>query len=279
MSGLTRTGVQIAVLDATKSANEAVVRHGISSRVHASALAQGMNGAILLNMNMKGEERLELMMLANDESAPVQQVHAQSICAGEVRGHVHPTGSSEEPGVVKCSSYSGPVDGLGDEPILHVSKVLYNRAEKVQSYVRIPGGCIELGIRHFFEQSEQIDTVVQMHVDHAPAGTVPGPAALAPVATQAFDGAQQQQLPVQGHDLALFSRSGLVFAQRLPGVADADWEQIVQALSAPPDIHGQVIETAIAAAVDNPAGGNHLQVRKRVVVVGVVVVVLLLLVA
>ena len=258
MSGLTRTGVQVAVLDATKAANEAVIRHGISSQVHARALAQGMNGAVMLNMNMKGEERLELMMLANDESAPVQQVHAQSICAGEVRGYVHPTGS--EPSVLR-SSYGGPVDGLGDEPILHVSKVLYNRAEKVQSYVRIPGGSIELGMRHFFEQSEQIDTVVQMHVNHAPAGTLPGPAALAPVVQREGQCAQQ---PVQGHDLALLSRSGLVFAQRLPGVADADWEQIVQALAAPQDIHGQLIDAAIAATVDCPSGGTHLQVWKRV---------------
>ena len=39
-------------------------------------------------MNMKGEERVELQLLASDEAAPVQVVRVESIFTGEVRGCV-----------------------------------------------------------------------------------------------------------------------------------------------------------------------------------------------
>jgi hypothetical protein len=46
VSGLTRSGVQIAFLDLTKAANDAVTRHGIASTVHAEALARAMSSAV-----------------------------------------------------------------------------------------------------------------------------------------------------------------------------------------------------------------------------------------
>ena len=53
VTAMTRSGVQVAFLDATRVANEAISRHEIESVIHAEALARALSGAVLLNMNMK----------------------------------------------------------------------------------------------------------------------------------------------------------------------------------------------------------------------------------
>ena len=70
---------------------------------------------------LQGEERVELQVLAMDDTAPVQRVHVESIYAGEVRGFVDP---SHSPPAAKLAAYHGPAEGFGEAPILHASKVI-----------------------------------------------------------------------------------------------------------------------------------------------------------
>jgi len=213
VSALTRSGVQVAVLDSTKVANDAVGRHNILSKLHATALVDTLNSAILLNMNMKGEERVELSIFSQDPASPVQAVRAESIFTGEVRGYVNPTHSDT------VGQYDGPNHGLGADPILHVSKVLYSQEQKQQSYIQIPDESIEQGLETYFEKSDQIDSFVR----------------LSATATAVANG--EQTCP---H----FDRSGGLFAQRLPGVPDVDWAGVVGSLREQSTLYKDIVHVA-----------------------------------
>ena len=204
VQGLTSSGVRVAFLDTTTATNTAITRHNINSlptklrQVTAQALSRTLNSAVLLNMSMKGEERVEVQVLAEDPMAPLNKVHVESISTGEVRGHIVKGASIIEDGddVNDINSVAEALNGLGATPILVVNKVLYDHAEKQQSFVEVPGGLIENGLRHFYETSEQIDTNVQLHADFS-------------------------EDPTTGF---VFTNSGATLLQRMPDVSDSDWD-------------------------------------------------------
>ena len=163
VTAMTKSGVRLGMLDATNAANDAVVAHKIPSAVHARVLAEAMNAAVLLNIDMTGEERVQLQLLAQQEESRVQHVHVETISTGELRGFINPIGpplgTDIDEGLAENSV-------LGQNPIMHVAKVLYNEAEKQQSYISIPDpGTVEAGLQYFFEQSDQIETFVRLVSD------------------------------------------------------------------------------------------------------------------
>ena len=200
VTAMTKSGVRLGMLDATNAANDAVVAHKIPSAVHARVLAEAMNAAVLLNIDMTGEERVQLQLLAQQEESRVQHVHVETISTGELRGFINPIGpplgTDIDEGLAENSV-------LGQNPIMHVAKVLYNEAEKQQSYISIPDpGTVEAGLQYFFEQSDQIETFVRLVSDVKVTSPLPH-----------------------------FGFAGAVFAQRMPGVSDDDWHGVVDYLT------------------------------------------------
>ncbi|MFP4545148.1 MAG: Hsp33 family molecular chaperone HslO [Candidatus Kapaibacterium sp.] len=152
---LTKNGKYRAVaVKNTATAREAQERHNLG-QIPAFLLARTLSAASLIASFLKGEERV---IVEAEGAGPVKKVFAEALQLGEVRGFVNLTG---EPGQYEIRNI-GEALGAG---ILRVSRVLYNKAEPLQSVIPLQTGDIATDLAYFYLQSEQIPSAVVLDAD------------------------------------------------------------------------------------------------------------------
>ncbi len=153
----------------TGVAQTAQQRHGLEP-VGARLLAQALASASLLASFLKGEERI---VIEAHGDGPIGTVAAEALQVGEVRGYVqYEAGHGDG---LPLDMHPHP---LGKQGLFRIVRILYNHFEPMVSVVELQPGDIAANLAHYFQQSEQIPTVVQFDVTFDAEGHVSASAGL-----------------------------------------------------------------------------------------------------
>lgn len=140
--------IRAAVVVATTTARHAQQRHHLDP-VGSVLLSRALSAATMMASFLKGEERV---IVEAKGSGFIRTVYAEALQTGEVRGFVEYNSA--------VNGYTAPL-GNG---LLHVRKILYNKAEPITGIVELSTGNITTDLAHYFWQSEQIPTGVRLDV-------------------------------------------------------------------------------------------------------------------
>jgi len=191
-------GLRGLVCSTTELAQEAARRHE-ATPMAAALLADGLTAAALLGGLLKVQQRVALKIEAD---GPLGKLVAEADAYGRVRGYV------AEPGLPwpRPIDREGMADALGRAGLLTVVQDLGLR-DLHHGAVALQEGAIEASLRHYFQKSEQIPTLVRLD------GAVGGQGALAAAGGLLFQ-------PLPGVDAAILARVADNLAD-LPSVAAA----------------------------------------------------------
>lgn len=162
ISGLTSDGrFRIAAIKNTKTAKDAQQQHHLPA-IPALLLSRQLTAASLLAVFLKGEERI---ILEATGSGLIQNVFAEAIQVGEVRGYVR---------------YSPEINNFDNTDLLQlftdgnykVTRILYNKNEPVTGIVSLVNGDIASDLTYYLFQSEQIPSAVILDTDMTDDGQV-----------------------------------------------------------------------------------------------------------
>ncbi|MDW7996138.1 MAG: Hsp33 family molecular chaperone HslO, partial [Bacteroidota bacterium] len=193
------------VVKNTVVAQTAQSRHGLEP-VGARLLAQALASASLLASFLKGEERI---VVEAEGDGPIATVAAEALQVGEVRGYVRY--AKERSDGLPLAAYPYP---LGQHGLFRVVRILYNHIEPVLSVVELQLGDIAVNLEYYFEQSEQIPTVVRFDVAFSAEGLITASAGLL---VQTMPGAALRDIrTVEAHLQALPPLAELLAAGIVP---------------------------------------------------------------
>ncbi len=153
--GITEDGFfQIAVVKTTDVVREVRQRHALSP-LATVVLGRALTGVMLLSSELKGEERVQIVMQGN---GPLGLVLAEANSIGEIRGYVqNPDATIDVEGGRRIA------DGIGIG-LLTYSKTLYNEAHPITGTVELVSGNVSKDIAHYLMQSEQVPSAVALDV-------------------------------------------------------------------------------------------------------------------
>jgi len=181
---------KISAVKTTDVIRSARKQHNLSL-LNTVLLGRTLTAAMLLASELKGEERIRLILEGN---GPVGSLVAEANRRGEIRGYA--ANPSTELDYSDGETTLG--DGLGIG-VLTVTKTLYNEAEPRQSTIQLFKGDVSTDIAHYLAQSEQIPSAVLLDTGIDEKGNV--------------------------------THSGGILVQRLPGAPDEVIETLQKRLS------------------------------------------------
>jgi redox-regulated HSP33 family molecular chaperone len=157
--------LRLVLVTATRTANEAVRRHGLASPAGAALLAKTAAGAALLSASLKGEERAVLQLVEHEGGDPggpaARRLYAEAMAVGEVRAYAAPAdgGGGGWPARLPPSPASS----------LSVTSILYGSAVPHQSLVGCTTGDVAGDLAEYFSRSAQVPTHVLLEAEVAAA--------------------------------------------------------------------------------------------------------------
>lgn len=165
VSGLTIDGrFRIAAIKNNKTVKDAQQKHNLPA-IPALLLARQLTAASLLAVFLKGEERIILEASAN---GPIQNVFAEAIQVGEVRGFVRYSNDIINYNIYDNTNFLQ----LFDEGTYKVTRILYNKTEPITGIVPIVSGDISSDLTYYLFQSEQVPSAVILDTDLTDTGLV-----------------------------------------------------------------------------------------------------------
>ena len=159
-------------------------------------LGKVLSGAALLASFLKGEERI---ILQTEGSGIIQNMYAEALQVGEVRGYVRLQPSVENP--LNHIHHFHEALGAG---FLKVTKFRYNSYEPTTGIVELLRGDVTSDIALYLAQSEQIPSGVRLDVAYNEQGIIIG--------------------------------SGGVIAQAMPGASETEIERVESLMRELPDL-------------------------------------------
>ncbi len=159
-------------------------------------LGKVLSGAALLASFLKGEERI---IVQTEGSGIIQNMYAEALQVGEVRGYVRLQPSVENP--LNHIHHFHEALGAG---FLKVTKFRYNSYEPTTGIVELLRGDVTSDIALYLAQSEQIPSGVRLDVAYNEQGAIIG--------------------------------SGGVIAQAMPGASEAEIERVESLMRELPDL-------------------------------------------
>jgi molecular chaperone Hsp33 len=154
--GVTTDGhFQVIVVKTTDVVKEVQKRHQLSP-LNTVILGRALSGVVLLSSNLKGEERIQLVIQGN---GPIGMLTVEANSIGEIRGYVQNPEAMIDPEKGQTLE-----DGIGIG-LLSFSKTLYNEARPITGTVELVSGNISKDLAHYLYQSEQIPSAVSLDVE------------------------------------------------------------------------------------------------------------------
>jgi len=154
--GVTTDGhFQVIVVKTTDVVKEVQKRHHLSP-LTTVILGRALSGVMLLSSNLKGEERVQLVIQGN---GPIGMLTVEANSIGEIRGYVQ-----NPEAMIDLEKGQKLEDGIGIG-LLSFSKTLYNEARSITGTVELVSGNISKDLAHYLLQSEQIPSAVSLDVD------------------------------------------------------------------------------------------------------------------
>lgn len=188
--------LRMSLVSATQSIESGRKKFRIDNSSMTNLYGKTLLSATLVSAFLKGEERCIIQAVSDNEQDPVSRLYGE-VTMGELRGFIHLpsrytlsantttlpfTSSSSSSGTSSTATIPGLTSSIPSSVLsawngklssgsLQVSRILYNQATPLQSITPLLYGDIESDLQYYFEQSEQIPTILRLEtqaLDHEP---------------------------------------------------------------------------------------------------------------
>lgn len=161
---LSKSGtIRVVVVKSTQTVLTAQEKHSLDP-LSANMLGRVLSGASLLASFLKGEERI---VVQTEGSGVLQNIYAEAMQVGEVRGYVRLRNGVDNP--LDHIEHFHEALGAG---FLKVTKFRYNSYEPTTGIVELVRGDITSDLALYLTQSEQIPSGVRLDVLHDDNGNI-----------------------------------------------------------------------------------------------------------